>query len=279
VYNLRRDWDFVIVISGDRRVRTGKSLLGMNIAAYLAARLNTDWDLNRIYFDSNEMIKEARDLPKYSVIQYDEGREGLAANKSASTLQKDILDYFAECGQLNHIFIIVLPDFFELKEQIAVARSEFLINTYIRNELTHVNLYNEGLRPAIYLRRGNFQFFSRYKKAALYDISRSTHKKSYSMIKPNFLGKFRNYYPVDELAYKAKKLAALTRFSNNEKEQKRLKTDIFRDKTIINLWKEELTYQEIVERLAQDWGYEFSLQSISRVVNNYKLSLNNPVNA
>jgi hypothetical protein len=274
VYNIKRDWDFVIVISGDRRVRTGKSVLAMNIAAYLGARLNTNFDLKNIFFDSQEMIKEAREMPKFSVIQYDEGREGLAANKSATNLQKDILDYFAECGQLNHIFIVVLPDFFELKEQIAVPRSEFLINAYIRNEVTNVNLYGDGYNPAIYFRRGNFQFFSRSKKAMLYDISRSTHRKSYRMVTPNFIGKFRNFYPVDEMAYKEKKLEALTRFSTNEKAAKVLKTDIFRDKIIIDLHKnEELSYKEIAEKLANDWGYSYHVNSIQKVVSEYKKSL------
>ena len=45
-------------------------------------------------------------------------------------MQQDLLDFFAECGQLNQVFVIVAPDFFKLSEEIAVARSEYLINVY-----------------------------------------------------------------------------------------------------------------------------------------------------
>jgi len=41
------------------------------------------------------------------------------------------LIFLIECGQLNQIFVLVLPDFFGLKEDIAVARSEFLFKMFI----------------------------------------------------------------------------------------------------------------------------------------------------
>ena len=41
VYNIKEDWDFVIIISGDRMVRVGKSILAMTIGAYLGSILKS----------------------------------------------------------------------------------------------------------------------------------------------------------------------------------------------------------------------------------------------
>ena len=114
VYNLPHDWDFVILVTGDRMVRTGKSVMAMNVCAYLADKLGTKFDNDNIFFDSQTMMDAAQQLPKYSVLQYDEAREGLAAIKTMKTVQQDLIDFFNECGQRNHIFVLVMPDFFTM---------------------------------------------------------------------------------------------------------------------------------------------------------------------
>ena len=91
IYNVKKDWDYVIIITGDRMVRTGKSVLAMNIGAYLAHRLQTPFTLDNIFFESDRMVDFAQQAPPNSVIIYDEGREGLAASKSAKTMQKDFI--------------------------------------------------------------------------------------------------------------------------------------------------------------------------------------------
>lgn len=238
VYNINKDWDFIVIVTGDRMVRTGKSVIAMNIAAYLAYRLKTPFSIKNIHFESKDMIDFAQDAPTNSVVVYDEGREGLAASKTAKSIQKDLLDYFAECGQLNHIFIVVLPDFFELKENIAVGRSEYLVNVWRREENVMREMYNDGTRrPVVAFRRGYFEFFSKKKKQFLYDLSRSTKKKTYQLIKPNFKGRFTNYYPIDEAEYRLKKKEALARFK--EKKAEELKNTKAVDPRMLNAIKGE----------------------------------------
>jgi hypothetical protein len=267
VYNASSDWDFVIVVSGDRMVRVGKSVLAQQIAAYLAYRLKTPFSLKNIFFDSQEMINFAQKCPINSVLIFDEAREGLAASKNGKKLQQDLLDYFAECGQLNHIFIIVLPDFFELKENMAVGRSEYMVNVYRKETQIMQDIYNEGVKiPIVRLDRGYFEFFSRDKKRLLFDIASSKHQKNYHLVKSNFIGRFTNTYTVDPAEYKKAKKAALARFEDKKKDDiaPKHRADVIRDKIIMD--NVDLGPTEIAKKLYQDYGFSISHSAVSRVI-------------
>lgn len=223
VYNCNKDWDFVIIITGDGNVRTGKSVLAMNVCAYLADQLNTPFNLDNIHFDSKTMIAQAQHAPKNSVFQYDEAREGLATIKRFSKIQQDLVDFFNECGQLNHIFVLVLPDFFSLHWELATNRSECLLNVY-RNEANTTRLINKEKTDVTIFQRGFFEFFNKKKKATLYYKGKRSGLREYGMVTPNFRGRYANHYPVDESEYRKKKLDALSRFAakHNTKKEKLL---------------------------------------------------------
>lgn len=226
IYNVKKDYDFVILITGDRTVRVGKSVLAMTICAYLSMKMNSikmenRYEIKDIYFDNKDMMAEAFKKPKYHINHYDEGREGLAANKAMKSMQQDLLDFFAECGQLNHIFVIVAPDFFKLSEEIAVARSEFLINVYRKETPKMIDLYKTGKKiPVVSLDRGRFEFFSRKRKQTLYDKATSTRRKSYGLVKADFTGSFSNQYPLGEEEYREAKKEALSRFTEKKEKEK-----------------------------------------------------------
>lgn len=273
IYNVRKDWDFIIIVTGDRNVRTGKSVIAMTVCAYLAYRmhllkLKTTFDINSVYFDSKKMISDALNKPKCSVLLYDEGRAGLASSKFLTPVQQDLLDYFAECGQLNHIFVVVLPDFFGLTEEIAIARSELLINVYRKEVKLMVDMYKEGeKKPVVRFDRGQFEFFNRYKKQDLYDKAKLWRKKSYALVKADFLGKFTNQYTVDEKVYRAKKREYLKRFKERkELEGKRAKTDVFRDKEIMILFEDGKKTSEIKLILKKEYDYDITQRHVQRLI-------------
>jgi hypothetical protein len=273
VYNVKSDWDFIIIITGDRMVRTGKSVLGINICSYLADKLNTPYNLDNIFFDSSEMIAKAQAAPKHSLLHYDEGREGLAASKSGKQMQKDLLDYFEQCGQLNHIFVIVISDFFELKERIAVGRSECLINVYRKEKEIEIDMYKDGVkRPVVRFERGYFEFFNRNRKRDLYDKSRTTKRKNYGIIKANFVGRFTNNYGViDEDAYKKKKSESLAKFEEKKKdEEMESRQNIVRNKVILELDKEGLKPKEIIKRLEERFGITLGIRRIYEILQKLK---------
>lgn len=274
VYNIRKDWDFLIVITGDRSVRTGKSVFGFGaIGSYLADQLNTPFDLGNIFFNSQSMIESASEMPKHSVLIYDEARESLASSKAMKQVQQDLLDYFAECGQLNHIFIIICPDFFTLKEDIAVARSELLLNVY-RKE-TKITL-GKDKNPALRFDRGYFEFYNRYTKQKLFDMARSTHKRNYNLTKPDFIGRFTNNYGViDEQEYRKKKAEALSRFKERKKaeqEVRYVKAFELRD-NIISVWHAKgLNGREISDKFKLDFDYDISDTSVNRIIHRKQVS-------
>ena len=268
VYNIKNDWDFVILITGDRMVRTGKSVLAMNICSYLSKRIGTPYTLNNVFMESKTMMKESFKLPKHSIIHYDEGAETLRKGKSFNSFQYKLIDYFNEVGQMNHIFVIVLPDFFDLIESIAVARTEFLINVYRTEEKKMLNLYGEGEIPIVKFGRGRFIFYNRERKRNLYDLSIGSKKKSYNLVKGNFFGKFLNYYPLNEQEYRNKKMEVFKRFEKRKEEQK----DNLRDLIIAKLNKQGMTPLEIGKHLKETYKYEISHRYVQLIVRNAKIA-------
>lgn len=223
VYNIKKDWDFIIVVTGNRTVRVGKSVLGMTVGAYLSTHLGkvgikSPFGIKNIFFDSKDMIKAGLHMPPHQILQYDEGREGLASSKYAKEVQQDLLDFFAECGQLNHIFIIVLPDFFELAESVAVPRSECLLNVYRSEQNVMMDLYNDGVpRPITMFKRGRFMMFGRKRKQALYEKAKMYKRKNYGLVKAKFVGSFTNQWPLPKEEYETAKRVALSRFEAKKK--------------------------------------------------------------
>lgn len=284
VFNIEKDWDFVVIITGDRQVRTGKSVLGMCICAYLAyllklKKLNEDaYDEDDIYFDNKVMMTDAQKKPKYSINHYDEGREGLAASKSMQEVQRDLLDFFAECGQMNHIFVIVCPDFFELKEEIAVARSEYLFNVYRREEQLMTDFMGNGEKmPITSFIRGNFEAFSRDKKAALYDIAKTTRRKKYNHVKCNFVGHFTNQYTIDEEVYRKKKAEALSRFKERHNEaatRNANKANELRDRMILSFCNRfGLDTKEVKDIVEETTGKSIGLRRIQEIIHDKRLQV------
>lgn len=278
IYNLKDDWDFVILVSGDRTVRVGKSVLAMTVCAYISKGLEQlkllikPFCLDDVYFNNQDMMTAAYDKPKYSVNMYDEGREGLAASKAMKAFQHDLLDFFAECGQLNQIFVIVLPDFFEMKEDMAVARSEFLINVFRKEQSVMRDMYKTGTKiPIVKLSRGFFEFFSRTKKKNLYDKSRSTRRKSYFLVKRDFMGRFTNQYVFGEEDYRQKKKDSLKRFADKKKETRQDANLKWRDTFIREWWAEGMGRQQIKDILEEKYETDLSLRTINEITKGIKV--------
>lgn len=279
IYNINKDWDFVIVISGDRMVRVGKSILAQTVGGYLSYRLveclkwgKEHWDLSNVYFDSKEMTRDAMKRPKYSISIYDEGREGLSNARAYDEWQKDLLDYFAECGQLNHIFIIVLDDFFGLPEQISVGRAECLLNVYREEKAIMTDLYKEGKKiPIVKYVRGQVQYFNRREKQLLYDISKAKRRKSYTLVKLSVPPlDFVNQYLIDEADYKKKKKDYLVKRQSKHEGKKQYATDVFRDKVIQALLEQGCSSTEIGQHLKKNYDYDITSRHIRRIMHRLK---------
>jgi len=241
IYNLKRDWDYVFVISGSGLVRIGKSMLAQQIGYYISSYFKTPFNIDNIIFGSKNLITTAHKLPKNSVLIYDEAREALDAKKSMRSLSQDLQDFFAECGMYNHFMILVLPDYFELYRRLATTRSDALINVFRVPQLKH----DKELGDVSEYKRGYFEFYSREKKKRLYIDGKKKYEDYNIGIKlRNFWGNFREHWIINPEEYTKKKLEFIRRDKGKEKVKQK---ENARNKIIINMKKKGLTDELIGE--------------------------------
>lgn len=277
-WNVSKDWDFVIIVTGDGMVRTGKSVLAMNIGAYLADKLKTPYTLEKnVCFDSQVMIDNAHTAPPNSVFVYDEAFEGLATAHRFTKIQQDLVTFFVECGQLNHIFLLVLPDFFSLNWELATNRSECLINVYRTDE----NYESKKEGKVTVFKRGQFAFYNRINKAKLYWKVKKTGIREYKCIRPNFVGSFTNNYPLDETEYRSKKREALGRFRKRAEQSATTKEgkELARHRKHIGLLLNELREHKLMTTLSRKFGMSrtYYQQYLKEMIENTGFSVENAV--
>lgn len=199
IKNVKNDWDFTILITGKGNVRVGKSVLAMQIAAYLAEQCNVPFGLAKNFvFDGEDLIKKGHVLgqgPAGSPLIFDEAGADLEGKKIMMGSTKKVLDFFRECGQYNLFNILIIPDFFDLPKGIALNRSICLINVYAMADENDI------------LRRGFFDFYNKPAKKKLY--LQGKKDLDYNAAKYTFHGVFRHFYPVDEVEYRKMKQEAL----------------------------------------------------------------------
>ncbi|MAH48712.1 hypothetical protein CMI37_22995 [Candidatus Pacearchaeota archaeon] len=211
--NIVNDWDFTILISGGGDVRVGKSVLGMQIASYIAYEMQEVYGKKTIFnlddnfvFDGQELIKKGHDLgakAPYSPILFDEAGADLDSKKVLRASTQIVFDYFRECGQYNLFNILIIPDFFDLPKGIAISRSICLLDVYYQVD-------REG-----YFKRGFFRFFSKPRKKDLYVNGKKF--LNYYAARPEIIGDFREFYPIDEKKYREiKREKMLKRAESND---------------------------------------------------------------
>lgn len=270
-YNVNNDWDFLIIITGDRTVRVGKSVLALQIGAYLANRIGTPFNIDNVYFDSEDLMDNSQKKPHNSVLIYDEASEGLSSINTMSKISKDIVQFFNECGQLNHVFIIVLPDYFGLNETIAVPRSECLINVYRKNQNKMMEVKKgEGKIPITLFQRGNYVFFNRKNKSILYDKAKALRQRNYFLAKSEFNGQFKDQYPIDEILYRQKKKEALTRFGKKKEERTNDKAAVWALPVIKTYLEKDIKGHTIHKLLEKEHGIKVAKKTVYNYITRIK---------
>jgi len=255
---LKKAWDCVGIVSGHGKVRIGKSTLACQVAYYIAWILaggKTVLDSENKFveniapknivrfhlkenmvFSAEELQDRARTLyekyGKNQVILYDEGRQGLDSSRSMESINKTMEDFFQECGFMGHVIIIVLPNFFKLHEDYAVARSLFLIDVFADKNYS----------------RGYFNFFNERQKENLYYFGKKRIGVSakYSSANESFWGKFTAWLPFNKAEYEKMKKTALEK---KRAEKADRKTRIQRD---ILVWVMKKEYKIKVSEI-KDW--------------------------
>lgn len=265
VKNVKNDWDFVIIISGQGTVRVGKSVLAQQIACYWCYAIWKTYGINppftiedNIVFHGHELIKKGNKLgesTKYGALIFDEAGADLEGAKAMKRTTQNVKDFFRECGQYNQLNILCLPEFFDLPKGIAMSRSNCLIDCYVT--VNEDDMWE----------RGKFNFFSAPNKKKLYRIGKK--ELNYAAVKCDFFGDWDNVYTIDEQEYKAAKVKALkTREVVNAREDKR----IGYLKGVIKILMEdfELTMAEIARRITDKMKISANKMYISRLMSGEK---------
>jgi len=224
VWNSKNDNDSVIPVSGSRMVRSGKSTIAQQCAAW-AAYLTEKWNMNdkpfsldNIYWDSNKMIEDVINTnTKHNIYILDEAYFELSASKNNAKQQK-LLDFFNEVGFKNNMYFLCIPDYFALKEMMAVGRSEMLLNTYRSLRSLPQVLEKDGKQRTLTIfERGFFQAWNRDAKNLMFDIFRTSNRKNYFCVKESIpRGRFTSALPFDKEEYVKRKEEALQKFKKPE---------------------------------------------------------------
>lgn len=243
--NVKKDWDFTVLVSGGGEMRVGKSLLAMQIGAYWTYQLEKLYGIKipfcvkeNFVLNGNDLINKGNALGnkyKYSALLFDEAADDLESTKVLRASTQQIKDYLRKAAQYNMLNIIVQSEFFEVPKPIAISRSSCLIDV-------SYNIDEEGN-----FNRGDFRFFSRRGKKLLY--LKGKRDLNYYCIKPDFQGSFPNFYPVDEQEYRKEKFDSMKRWTHlTAREVRRL--DWFRS-ALKYMYQQGLSHREIADTLTK----------------------------
>lgn len=192
---IKKDWDMIFAVDGYEG--SGKSVMTMQMAKYVDPELNLD----RIVFTPKDFQKAVLEAEKYQAVVYDEAYTGLSSRAAMTMVNRILVRMLAEIRQKNLFIFIVMPTFFDLDKYVALWRSRALIHVYTGDDFE----------------RGFFAFYNIDSKKLLYIIGKKFY--SYKEVKPDFYGRFTNYYVVDEDLYRKKKRNISIARANAEVEQ------------------------------------------------------------
>ena len=180
---IKKDWDMLFVYDGYEG--SGKSVKAMQDAFYCDPTLTID----SIVFNPEDFKKAVLNAEPFKAIVYDEAYGGLSSKGAMGKVNKSIVQMLTEIRRKNLFIFIVLPTFFDLDKYVALWRSRALIHIYTMDNF----------------QRGFFRFYNTDRKKALYVNGKKFYDYTMKMAKPNYKGRFTNYYPIDEEEYRKKK--------------------------------------------------------------------------
>ncbi|HUS48549.1 MAG TPA: hypothetical protein VMZ91_00145 [Candidatus Paceibacterota bacterium] len=273
---LKKSWDCVGIVSGRGKVRVGKSTMAAQVCYYLAwllagGQMEVD-DKNKILevkkptspvrfnlkenvvFSAEQLQSQAMALyekyGKNQVIMYDEGRQGLESARTMESLNKGMEDFFQECGFMGHVIIIVLPNYFKLHEDYAVARSIFLIDVFADKNFSrgYFNFYNERQKEYLY-------FFGKKRVGVT---------AKYMATNESFWGRFTQWLPFNKEEYDEIKKSAI-----NKKRRTRTERNLLLMRNIL-IWllvkRGKWKNNEISKAMKADWDFDFSTDRIQHII-------------
>ena len=189
---IKNDWDFIFIYDGVEG--SGKSVKAMQDAVFCDPNMT----LKQMAWTPETFKTAILNAEKFQSVIYDESHSGLNSRAAMTSVNRNLVSLLTEIRQKNLFVFIVLPTFFDLDKYVALWRSRALIHVYTKNSFE----------------RGYFAFYNVDKKKMMYVKGKKFYQ--YSVVKPNFIGRFTNYYPLDQDEYRKLKYKALKERDNKE---------------------------------------------------------------
>ena len=192
---LTQKWDSVLLLDGEEG--SGKTSLGCGLAAYMADKFGTTFDVSNVVFTADQFNKLVDDSKPFNVIFWDEFTFSGLSTEVFKQMQINIVKKFTTIRKKQLIIILIIPYIFQLQKYFAVARAKCLFHVYSPDNL----------------KRGYFRFYSRPSKRRLY--IKGYKFWEYPRNSWDFEGTFIDYLPkfLDLEAYDKKKEEAIKSLS------------------------------------------------------------------
>lgn len=179
----------MFVFSSTLEVGTGKSVFVSQLGelwTHLVKKnhkIDLPFGMNNCVFKPEDLIERSFQVPKYSFIWLDEWEDAHYWSKLGVSLRQ----FFRKCRQLNLCIVCIVPNFFQIPMGYAISRSVAAIDVSFEGNFD----------------RGYFSFYNFKAKKDLFIKGKKFH--SYSVVKPNFRGRFTKGYAVNEKEYREAK--------------------------------------------------------------------------
>lgn len=244
--------DVWILLDGDEG--SGKTNMATYLLYYFHCATGRDFSLDRFYFDSDEMFNWVKDNSN-GLICWDEAALGGLSTEWASRSQINLLKFAMTGRKKHHVFILNVPRFNKLKEDLRKDRIHALI---------HMDLGKKGDNYGhfIYLTRKGIRALNRtWEKNKLRPYARCSR---YGGFFSNINVPFVMNELIDEEAYEAKKDKAISEIGDKKKKDNpyKLKLDDFKKKVVDFIKKSKLNREDAAEALGihprtlYKWGKE-----------------------
>lgn len=199
--------DNLINITGDEG--QGKTNLATGICYYVSFVTGRSYNVNNIFFELDNLIKFASET-KEQIIHWDEGALGGMSVHWWKKNQQKFIQLLMIARKKKHFIVICIPHFSKLNEYLIVDRSIALIHVYSRKNL----------------QKGRFCYYTKKKKALLFEDWKRSHLKRYKKHK-SFWGSFpkcmeKVFTPEQIEEYECKKDKAILDLGSDDKKVKEI---------------------------------------------------------
>jgi DNA-binding transcriptional regulator YiaG len=231
--------DVWILVDGDEG--TGKTNTAAYLLYYFHCVTGRDFSLDRFYFDSDEMFNWVKDH-SHGLINWDEAALGGLSSEWYNKAQINLLKFAMTGRKKHHIFVLCIPRFNKLKEDLRKDRIHAMI---------HMDVGKKGNDY------GHFVYLTRRGIKAINRIWEKNKIKPYARCAQKYGGFFCNTrIPfvfnklVDEAKYEKKKDKAISEIGSKKgKDKNKQKLEDFQEKINQIIKENNLDREKIAETL------------------------------